>query len=148
MPYTVRFASRPADREAAFQIRQAVFDREQHVPRPLDRDANDDNARHALVYDERGRPVGTGRVVRLDSRTAQIGRMAVLPEHRRTGAGAAILSALEHVAALNGLGELFVDSQLPAQPFYAARGYVPDGEPFRDCGVPHVRMRKTLIRPS
>lgn len=146
MPPLVRFASTPRDLDAAFALRRAVFEVEQGVPRPLDRDALDDRASHVVAYDAAGRCVGTGRLVRLTSRTGQLGREAVPADRRRTGIGAALLDALERMAALQGLQELSVYAQLPAEPFYRKRGYIPEGEPFLDQGVPHVLMRKVLVR--
>ncbi len=146
MDYLVRFASTTKDRELAFELRRAVFETEQNVPRPLDRDASDANADHVVAFDPSGRCVGTGRVVRLDSRTCQIGRMATAADHRKHGVGAKVLEALEHIAALRGLAELIVHAQLPAESFFRNRGYVTDGALFKEEGIPHVRMRKLLAR--
>jgi predicted GNAT family N-acyltransferase len=141
----VRFATTAEDLEAAFALRRAVFEVEQGVPRPLDRDAFDDRASHVIAYDASGRCVGTGRLVRLSRRTGQIGREAVSAEQRRTGIGAALLESLERMAVLQGLSEVTLNAQLPAEPFYRKRGYVTEGEPFLDQGVPHVLMRKVLV---
>ncbi len=146
MPYEVRFASNQQDREAAFVLRRAVFEEEQNVPRPLDRDPHDFNADHVVAFDGGGRCVGTGRVVRVDSRTCQIGRMATAQDHRGRGVGAAVLEQLERMARLRGLAEIVVHAQLPAERFYRNRGYVTEGEPFPLEGVPHVLMRKLLVR--
>ncbi len=144
MAYAVRFASSAADRDALYKLRRDVFEIEQNIPRPLDRDAFDDSADHVVAFDDSGRCVGTGRVVRVDSRTAQIGRMAVAKDERKHGVGALVLSALERMAAMRGISDLTVNSQLPAEPFYAHRGYVRIGGVFLDQGVPHVAMRKPL----
>jgi predicted GNAT family N-acyltransferase len=144
MAYLVRFASTAEDRDAAYLLRRAVFEVEQNVPRPLDRDAHDFNADHVVAFDEKGRCVGTGRVVRMDARTCQIGRMATDASHRRHGVGAKVLDALEQMARLRGLAEVMVHAQIPAEPFFANRGYVKEGDVFLEEGVPHVRMRKQL----
>jgi predicted GNAT family N-acyltransferase len=146
MAYLVRFASTTQDRDAAFVLRRAVFETEQNVPRPLDRDANDLNADHVVAFDDQDRCVGTGRVVRLDSRTCQIGRMATAPEHRKHGVGAAVLENLERMARLRGLAEIIVHSQIPAEPFFRNRGYIAEGESFLEEGIPHILMRKPLVR--
>jgi predicted GNAT family N-acyltransferase len=145
MAYLVRFAASAEDRDAAFALRRDVFETEQNVPRPLDRDAHDFNADHVVAFDEKGRCVGTGRIVRLDTRTCQVGRQATAREHRRHGVGAQVLDALERMATMRGLAELVVHAQLPAEPFYARRGYVKEGEVFLEEGVPHVLMRKRLL---
>jgi predicted GNAT family N-acyltransferase len=146
MDYLVRFATTTQDRDAAFELRKAVFEKEQNVPRPLDRDAHDLNADHVVAFDGKGACVGTGRVVRLDSRTCQIGRMATAASHRGHGVGAKVLEALERMALLRGLGEIIVHAQLPAEAFYRNRGYAREGEVFKEEGVPHVLMRKKLAR--
>jgi predicted GNAT family N-acyltransferase len=144
MALTVRFASTTQDRDLAYELRRLVFEVEQGVPRPLDRDAYDFNADHVVVFDDAGTCVGTGRAVRLDTRTCQIGRMATSPTQRKGGVGAAVLEALERMAELRGLREVVVHSQLPAVGFYSRRGYVAEGETFLEEGVPHVKMRKIL----
>jgi len=146
MAFTVRFASSNEDRDAAFALRREVFEVEQNVPRPLDRDAFDFNADHVVAFDESGACVGTGRAVRVDTRTCQIGRMAVSRALRKNGVGAAILDSLERMAALRGLREITVHSQLPAESFYRNRGYLTEGAQFLEEGVPHVLMRKVLVR--
>ncbi len=144
MAYLVRFASSAQDLDAGYALRRDVFETEQNIPRPLDRDPYDYSADHVVVFDEKGRCVGTGRIVRLDARTAQVGRMAVAKDVRKTGVGAMVLDALERMAAMRGLTDLVVASQLPAEPFYAHRGFARQGEPFLDQGVPHVAMKKTI----
>lgn len=144
MAYLVRFASTAQDLDAGYALRRDVFETEQNIPRPLDRDPYDYSADHVVAFDERGRCVGTGRMVRVDARTAQVGRMAVAKDARKSGVGALVLEALERMAALRGLSDVVVASQLPAETFYRNRGFVRQGEPFLDQGVPHVAMKKTL----
>lgn len=144
MAYTVRFASTDTDLDAGYALRRDVFEVEQNIPRPLDRDPFDYSADHVVAVDESGRCVGTGRVVRMDSRTCQIGRMAVAATHRKHGVGAAVLAALERMAALRGWKEIVVHSQMASESFFRNRGYIREGEPFLDQGVPHLVMRKRL----
>ncbi len=144
MPYTVRFASSAEDRELAYALRRDVFETEQDVPRPLDRDTHDHNANHVVAIDDQGRCVGTGRLVRLDARTSQIGRMAVAASHRRHGVGDKVIEMLERLAVLRGIGDIICHVQLPAIAFFQHRGYVREGEEFLAEGVPHVVMRKKL----
>lgn len=145
MNYLVRFASTLQDRDAAFALRRAVFEVEQNVPRPLDRDGLDEGATQVVAVDEGGRCIGTGRLVRIDARVGQIGRQAVPAELRKSGVGAACLDALERMARLQGLRELVVHAQIPAIAFYERRGFATEGERFLESGVPHVKMRKKLV---
>ena len=146
MEYLVRFASTTQDHDAGYGLRRAVFETEQNIPRPLDRDPFDYSADHVVAYDESGRCVGTGRIVRLDVRTAQVGRMAVAADQRKHGIGGLVLDALERMATLRGVSEIVIHSQMPSEPFFAKRGFVREGDMFHDQGVPHVVMRKKLVR--
>jgi putative N-acetyltransferase (TIGR04045 family) len=145
MDYTVRFASTAEDRELAYALRRDVFETEQNVPRPLDRDSSDHAANHVVAIDQAGRCVGTGRLVRVDARTSQIGRMAVAASHRRHGVGAQVIVMLEQLAKLRGIAEIICHVQRPAIPFFLHRGYAQQGEEFLAEGVPHVVMRKSLV---
>ncbi len=145
MDFLVRFASSAEDLDAAYALRKAVFGDEQQLPRVLDRDALDFSADHVVAFDPDGRCVGTCRMVRTDSRTCQLGRIAVSRADRRRGIAAAMLSALERMARLRGISELAVASQLGSEAFFVDRGYVRSGEVFQDSGVPHVTMRKNLV---
>jgi len=146
MAYTVRFASSNPDLDAGYALRREVFEVEQNIPRPLDRDPFDYSADHVVAYDDAARCVGTGRIVRLDARTAQIGRMAVAADQRKHGVGALVLDALERMATMRGLSEIVIHSQLPAESFFRNRGYIREGDVFHDQGVPHLVMRKKLVR--
>jgi hypothetical protein len=84
----------------------------------------------------------------VDARTCQVGRMATAAAYRNRGIGGLVLDALERISALRGVAELTVHSQLPAEPFYASRGYAREGSVFQDQGVPHVLMRKVLVRAA
>lgn|SRR5574340_696608 len=148
MDFLVRFASSTEDRDAAYALRKVVFEEEQQLPRVLDRDALDYSADHVVAFDGSGRCLGTCRMVRTDSRTCQLGRIAVDAAARRHGVGAAMLEALERMARLRGIAELAVASQLGSEPFFLARGYARDGGVFQDGGVPHVTMRKNLVIPG
>jgi len=57
-----------------------------------------------LVARDGGRPVGCGAIRLLDPTTAEVKRMYVEPDHRRTGVGWAVLTGLE--AAARELGAL------------------------------------------
>ena len=145
MDYIVRFASTAEDRELAYGLRRDVFETEQNVPRPLDRDANDHAANHVVAIDTEGRCVGTGRLVRLDARTGLVGRMAVAASARRHGVGARVIDMLHDLARMRGLAECHCYVQIPAIPFFTHRGYHAIGEVVQLEGVPHVLMRKPLI---
>lgn len=150
--------------EEALALRYEVFCDEQRVPRELENDPEDAFALHVVVRDSSGRVCATGRLLRMNADgslsspepggrdegvgtvgdTARIGRMAVRGDVRRSGLGRTVLEALERYAARFGLKTAVLHAQVQAEAFYAASGYVRQGEVFDEAGIPHVEMRKSL----
>nr|WP_205625510.1 GNAT family N-acetyltransferase [Actinomadura atramentaria] len=131
-----------ADRDAAFAVRFRVFVDEQGVPAEIELDAADADAAHFLAR-AGGRAVGTVRVLRRDG-AAVLGRLAVLPEARGTGLGAALVRAVEEHARAAGLASVELHAQVPARGFYERLGYAAFGEQDVEAGIPHVWMRRRL----
>ena len=135
---------------AALDLRRAVFCDEQGVPleEEIDEhDTADGDAIHALAY-EGSAVLGTGRFYQSRPGCAQIGRMAVGPEHRRSGVGSAILEALMMEARRRGFERAALLAQVDAIPFYERYGYVVVGEPVMDGGIPHQPMERDLAEPA
>ncbi|WP_062301422.1 GNAT family N-acetyltransferase [Demequina subtropica] len=144
-----------AQLEEAMRVRMAVFVAEQGVSPDMERDAQDDDPRtvHVIARGADGAVLGTGRLLAphtdafhadhgaMDPANPHIGRLAVLAAGRGTGAGRALMEALEAEAlALHGLdGRVRVElsAQDQAMPFYARLGYVAHGEGYLDEGIPH-----------
>jgi predicted GNAT family N-acyltransferase len=131
--------------EEASLIRQKVFIQEQGVPEEMELDELDSSARHALAYESK-LCVGTGRLVHLDSRHAQIGRMAVLSTFRNRGIGKAILSHLIALAKAERVFTLMLHSQVSAIPFYAKLGFIAQGPTYDEAGIPHRNMILSLVK--
>ncbi|MFZ6656183.1 GNAT family N-acetyltransferase [Undibacterium sp. TJN19] len=117
-------------------IRYAVFVVEQKIPAELEWDAADAQCVHAVVYDETGLALGTGRLLP----DAHIGRMAVLGEARGMGIGAMILRALMAQAQQRGEKTIRLNAQQSAENFYLKEGYLRDGDIFEEAGIPHISM--------
>jgi predicted GNAT family N-acyltransferase len=121
-------------------IREAVFIREQGVPEELEWDELDETCRHALALSSKGDAIGCGRM----SANGHIGRMAVLPEWREQKVGTAIMEAFLDYARVHDYKQVDVDAQTYAVPFYRTFGFVEQGEPFMDAGLPHIKMQLKL----
>jgi predicted GNAT family N-acyltransferase len=139
----LRVGDWPTLGEHAGQVRKAVFVVEQGIPIELEWDEWDERSLHAVLYRE-GVPVATGRLLP----DAHIGRMAVLPAFRRLGLGARILERLVAVAAARGDAAIVLSAQSHVCGFYAAYGFVAEGDEYLDVGIPHLTMRRSLVRPS
>jgi predicted GNAT family N-acyltransferase len=121
-------------------IRDAVFVREQAVPATLEHDGRDEGAEHFVARGDDGRAVGTARLLP----SGQIGRVAVLREHRGRGLGRKLLDLAVATARACGHPEVFLHAQVGTEPFYAAAGFRAEGERFVEAGIDHVTMRRTL----
>jgi predicted GNAT family N-acyltransferase len=138
--YTIRQAIWPEDRELLREIREPVFVKEQGVPLEMEWDDDDIMAYHLIALDSQKRPVGTARLLG----SGQIGRMAVLPDWRRRGIGAALLAHLLEQAEMTGLQKLFLHAQADAESFYAQAGFKPVGKVFQEADIPHRKMIRML----
>ncbi len=134
----------------ALAIREIVFIEEQHVPAGIERDAEDARAFHVLAFQE-GHAIGTRRLVMLSQppqgqagKWAQIGRMAVLQDHRGSGTGSKLLVALEDQARKNQVAGITLHAQLTSIDFYKKHDYQPVGAAFEEAGMPHLEMHKKL----
>ncbi len=127
----------------AFLVRQEVFILEQGVPAELELDELDSSAAHFLAYQD-AHCIGTGRLVNLSAKQAQIGRMAVLAKFRGKGIGKQILQKLVDLAASQGVLEIILHSQVSAIPFYGKLGFQAQGDVYEEAGIPHRNMMLTL----
>ncbi|HLU00503.1 MAG TPA: GNAT family N-acetyltransferase [Burkholderiaceae bacterium] len=129
----------PLCEKDASSIRHEVFVLEQKVPPELELDEHDARCIHAVVYDGE-HPAATGRLLP----DGHIGRLAVRQVYRGQGLGSMILSSLVDEARRNGHLQVELAAQLHAQGFYAAHGFVAEGDVFLDAGIDHVMMRRML----
>ncbi|MGW7822589.1 GNAT family N-acetyltransferase [Streptomyces puniciscabiei] len=153
VPYTVRVAEEPADREACFAVRKEVFVVEQGVDETIEYDAHDAVAVHVLAVREDGAPLGTGRLLHGEAAVAKtgadpsvgsLGRLAVARAARGLGVGVALVRAIEDAARARGLTAVDLHAQTHALGFYERLGYAAYGPEFPDAGIPHRAMRRTL----
>lgn len=127
-------------------VREAVFVLEQGIAREDEWDAADAGALHAVAFNGLGQPVATGRLLRDDAgnTTAHVGRVAVDRRLRGAGHGQAVMVALEQAAVARGIHALQLNAQQSAAAFYQRLGYVAEGQPFDEVGIPHISMRKKI----
>jgi predicted GNAT family N-acyltransferase len=135
----VRTAASPADRDACFAIRKAVFVDEQGVPAEVELDEHDAAATHLLAL-AGNCPVGTMRWRTVAPGVAKLERVAVLRGVRGLGAGAALMDeALRQIAA-GGHVRAVLHAQTSARAFYERLGFAVEGAPFDEEGIEHIRM--------
>jgi predicted GNAT family N-acyltransferase len=129
---------------AAFDLRREVFVIEQGVPAELEIDELDQGATHLVAMVDES-VVGTLRILQHEG-AAKIGRVAVRAAARGTGIGARLMERAAAIARERGYREIVLHAQVPVAAFYRRLGYIEEGEPFEEAGIPHVAMRKSIAR--
>jgi len=141
-PFTVEICDWSQQRDNLVKVRYEVFVEEQKVPVEIEQDDKDTTSVHVLARDASGRVIGAGRLI--EQEIPRIGRMAVLKTWRRAGVGAAMLNALCVEAKRRGYGEVMLNAQTHATPFYFKHGFLSHGPEFAEAGIPHQEMRKQI----
>jgi predicted GNAT family N-acyltransferase len=116
-------------------IRDQVFVQEQGVSPSIESDGKDSSCTHFLLRRDNV-PLGCARL----QEDGKVTRMAVLPEQRGGGLGAALLSAIIEHAKTSGTRYLFLHAQDQAMKFYQDAGFKVDGEGFLEADIPHHAM--------
>ncbi len=132
----------PAELPACLALRRRVFVEEQRVPPELEVDGLDPTATHVVAL-QADQVVGTARM-RTVAGAGKAERVAVAPEARGQGVGAALMSCLEGIASERGLQVMTLHAQEAAIPFYERIGYEAYGPRFDDAGIPHRAMRRPI----
>ncbi|PNH83950.1 GNAT family N-acetyltransferase [Arthrobacter sp. AFG20] len=117
-----------ADLRAAQQAElDARFGCPDHEPGPKPSEV--DTAVFLVAYDKgSGQPVGCGGLRLLDSETAEIKRLYVLPYTRGSGVASSILAALEAEAFAQGITRITAEAgsaQTDGRNFYVSAGFDP-----------------------
>lgn len=144
------FVVRPATAAETRPLRQRILRPQQRVEELVY--AHDDgvDTLHAAAF-ANGALVGTATVhpeAMLGGSAPGAWRlrgMATVPEMRRMGCGAALVKAcIDHAAARGGV-VVWCNARTSASPFYAALGFVAQGEEFELSGIgPHHVMTRRI----
>ncbi|MBV7395014.1 GNAT family N-acetyltransferase [Mameliella sediminis] len=127
------------DLAACHALRRAVFIDEQGISEAEEWDDLDDQATHLLIRDGT-RPVATARLLR-DGATGKIGRICVLSDFRGHGYGKDLVRYGIGVFSTDvAISKVRLSAQEHALPFYAALGFVAEGDSYDDAGIPHRDM--------
>ena len=129
------------DTYEVMRLREQVFVKEQGFSADTERDACDDMAVYALVFDEAGCPSGTGRLAIDEADRFMLGRVCVLKERRGLGLGDLILRMLLFRAQELSAPAVYVEAVLPAVPFYERYGLRPIGDVCERAGAQYRLMR-------
>lgn len=130
-------------------VREKVFQEEQGIPYTLDRDGYDYDIHtfHIAAYVANAtREIVGGLRLRFGSRDGifKLERMAVLRNHRRKRVGESLMKAAEAFARYRGMNKIVLNAQVSARAFYEHSGYRSTGRLFREAGIEHISMEKSI----
>lgn len=126
-------------REQCRAIRFRVFVDEQGIDPALELDEVDRGCLHCVAWSG-SKAAGTGRLLP----DGHIGRMAVLPEFRRSGVGGLILQRLIDAARERGHRRIELSAQAYVESFYQRHGFIREGSIYLEAGIEHVKMWREL----
>jgi predicted GNAT family N-acyltransferase len=129
--------------EAAMDLRVRVFVGEQGVDPEEEVDDLDRESVQIVGVDDTG-VIATCRLRDLGGGEWKLERMAVDRRIRGNGVGGRLLTGAEREGHERGATEMVLNAQRRAESFYAAHGYVAEGDTFLEAEIEHVRMRKEL----
>lgn len=136
--------------ERAWLLRQAVL----RSPLGLTLDVSERSAeaehRHFALFTDNNELAACISVVPLPNATAKLRQMAVNEIMQGAGLGRQLITSVEALLADQGIRHLHLHARESAVEFYQKLGYRPEGDPFIEITLPHMRMSKTLpaIHPA
>lgn len=120
-------------------IREKVFIEEQKVTPQLEWDGLDEKAIHFLAYQNEV-AIGCARAI-INQNAMQLGRMAVLKQHRHQGVGSALIEKAITTSKLNQLSSIYISAQCHAIDFYKKFGFEVTSQIYLDAEIPHRDMK-------
>lgn len=126
------------------RLRSEVFVVEQNCPY-LDLDNKDQESFH-LLYFVNDELAGCTRLLPagLSYDEIAIGRVVIAPKFRGLGLGKKIMEAsIAGCQEKFGEGPIRISAQYHLSKFYQSVGFVEQGEPYDEDGIPHIEMLKS-----
>jgi ribosomal protein S18 acetylase RimI-like enzyme len=135
----------PAHFASIFELRYRILRKPWNQPKGSERDDAEATSIHAMILDENGVCIATGRLQFNSNETGQIRFMAVDPEHRGKHLGKKILQFLEEESRKNFRANIFLQARENAVEFYRSNGYTVEEKTFLLFDqIQHYRMVKWL----
>ena len=124
---------------ALMRLRQEVFIVEQNCPY-LDADGKDLKSYHLMGY-ANDELVAYSRIVKpgVSYEEVSIGRVVSSTNHRRLAYGQQLMAeSIAQIEKLYGPVPIRIGAQQYLQKFYESFGFVREGEPYMEDGIPHI----------
>jgi ElaA protein len=128
---------------AIMRLRQEAFIVEQNCPY-LDADGKDLKSHHLMGY-LNNELVAYSRIVPpgVSYDEVSIGRVVTAIEHRKMAYGKQLMDeSIKQIGKTYGPMSIRIGAQLYLKRFYESFGFVQQGEPYLEDGIPHIIMLK------
>ncbi len=145
-----RFVSKGFDELSArelyelLRLRIDVFVVEQNCAYP-ECDGVDINANHVLLINGENELCGYARYYPgIEKNSFHIGRVAVRKSLRMEGLGKKLMDVVLTEIKNKKARKIEISAQLYLQRFYTDLGFIATGDAYKEDGIPHIKMIKTL----
>jgi predicted GNAT family N-acyltransferase len=138
----VKIAKNTAEINLCYQLRDTIFIQGQNVPAGRERDKYDNLAIHFLLFLSQI-PIGVGRVVSKGD-TAILGRLGILYEYRRAGAGLFLMNNIIDYCIEKDFRKIKLGAQEHAINFYKKLNFEICSKKYMDSNIPHFTMQLIL----
>ena len=99
---------------------------------------------HVAGIDVDGVVCATCALVPKDGETLKMQRVAVAEGRQGQGLGGGLASFCHSFAREKGYAQIVAHARHTAVPFYLKHGYVTQGEPFDEQGIPHILVVREI----
>ncbi|BDZ30894.1 GNAT family N-acetyltransferase [Lactiplantibacillus sp. WILCCON 0030] len=138
-----QFSKSPANRAAAYALRQAVFVEERGIDATVEFDDKDNDDRlYVVAYAAPNFPVATLRLEPQAEQVMRFGRVCTRKVYRGHGIGQKLLTAAEVWSQKHGYTQGLIHGEVTAQGFYERCDYQVIAGPYDEDGAPVVVMTK------
>lgn len=134
----IRLVTNRKELEEVFRLRRVIFIRGQGVPKELEYDGLDREAKHVIVL-YKGKSIGCSRL-RFRGDKVRWERFGILKKYRGRGFGKELTTYIINYCRRSGARELFMHAQYYLLDFYREFGFKIRGKPFMEAGIKHIEM--------
>ncbi len=131
--------------ELTKDMREKIFSEEMGYS--VTSDDYDTESYHFVGY-EKTSQISVARLTKLDDENYKISYVGIKPEYRRQYVGDLIVRALADKAARLGGVSLIAEVPSDVKEFFKFEDYEEYGNEFDFCGMPHIMMKKDLLKPQ
>lgn len=139
----LKYVDSQKDLVDCLRVRIEVFVKEQEIDIDLELDQEDATCRHYALINDDEKVIGTCRLLH-EGEVVHIGRVAVLKNERKNGAGRFMIGEVEKVCKQLGYQKIVLGAQCSAIEFYEKCGFHTYGDLYLDADIDHKMMEKYL----